>query len=834
MTLRQFFERQKVASLDQLEKILGVSRRTVLRRLGDAGYFSSCNHNSRFYTIVGIPKFGRSHLWTYKGISFTDLGSLINFLVHHVEQSAAGCSAEELSELVQTRVVNQMRVLAKAGRLKRTRFTIGYVYFALDPIISRRQLNRRMKTLGEKPIVEPGGFVTVELPGGLSHEQIVHILTIMLNKPQYGLKALSRSLDREGLVVSVEALNELVDAYHLKRYRKKEHRLLGVLLEHLAAVTGQARWGSGEQTIPFVPHRQTCPAAECDLRLSVYKTQKQKVYSVRYGNFTAKTRYLYCEDHAYNEADPESVLSYRSEPLAKIVGSSRRYAYDVMCHIGVSRFLQSRQLQEICTELADDYSIPISAAHASRLSDEFLIRLSCLHASYQHHLRRLIRDRGGYYLHLDASCENKSSTVFMGLDSVTGWVLISEKIPSEREEFIVPVLKDLRRSFGKPEGVMRDMSQAIGNAVARVLSNVPDRICHFHFLKDVGKDILSTTYSRIRALMINEKVAPKLNSLRRELFGPLKIHRPDTKKLDELLNGKRRWTRKVYMSLDLLVLVATIDWVMDYAHDGSGLGFPFDHSYRYFYDRCESAYASLLALQRCVSSTQFKDANLDSLVFVLARVCERGYQSAKDLEETSNRFDAKVSEFDRLRRVMRFYCNPKAPLSDELGFTSVAEMRTANIELRRYLNETRRRLRTTRQQSRREAMAIEITHLEKYWEHLEVKPSESGYCGPRTNNDEERDYRGIKKRLRRATGRQDISQEFDRLGAFIPLTKNLENPSYVQHVIGSLEDLPEALADLPQRLIEKQTEKFYESRHGVAYKLRKAIDTPRLLETMNS
>jgi hypothetical protein len=832
MTLALFFKKKPVATLAQLEKTSGLSGRSVLRHLKALGYYSSYTHNSRYYTLKSIPKFDKNLIWFHRDIGFTKLNSIYDVIVHCTDRSKMGYSAKELSEVVRTRVLNQLRTLVQGRRLNRGRFSNGYVYFSMDPVRYHKQVNQRRKVANEMPVLEAGSLVdTGVLPGGLSHSEIVIVLTTMLHHPRSSLKALQDALLERKLRVSKTALLEMFEAYGLEEYKKKEHRLLSLILEHIASMTGESRWKDPSKILTLHPHKKFCP--QCKRRLHSYKTQRQLVYSVVYGNFTVRAKYLYCPVHAYNLQDNESVVSYRSEALAKIVGHHKRYAYDVMTYIGVSRFLQGRQIQEICAELDQDYSIPVSTSQAGRLSEEFLIRLSCLHASYRFHLKSLIDRQGGYYLHIDASYENKSSTVLVGLDGVTGWVLFSEKLPSEREEFIVPALRQLRRDFGQPQGIMRDMARSMEKAVSAVFPNVPQRVCHFHFLRDVGKDILKQDYHDFRSVMIAEKVTPQLNSLRRNLLEPLKKHKPDRQIVQDVLSGRRKISSAIYKTMDVLIVVSTIDWIMDYPQDGSGLGFPFDHSYIDYYGRCQKAYKLLLYLQERVSSPKFKDAQLDTLVFVLARILEPAYEAAGVLKQTHVNYTAKRSEFNKLRRVMRFYCDAKAPLSQDLGYRSIEEMRAANKELKKFFHGLKMRIKKSRQQARRTAMHIVIAHLEKHWKFITVQTRKKTLYGARTNNTEERFYRGVKKKFRRALGKKDISNEFDRLGTYIPLVRNLENPAYVETVIGSIENLPEAFADLDPQLVAKHTEKFYENRFGVAYELRKIIDPIKLLQTCN-
>ena len=43
--------------------------------------------------------------------------------------------------------------------------------------------------------------------------------------------------------------------------------------------------------------------------------------------------------------------------------------------------------------------------------------------------------------------------------------------------------------FGDPVAVLRDMSPAIKESVSDVFPGILQLICHYHFVKDLGKDV---------------------------------------------------------------------------------------------------------------------------------------------------------------------------------------------------------------------------------------------------------------------------------------------------------------------------------------------------------
>ena len=85
-----------------------------------------------------------------------------------------------------------------------------------------------------------------------------------------------------------------------------------------------------------------------------------------------------------------------------------------------------------------------------------------------------------------------------GIDAVMEIVLGNIKLPSEKADGIVPFLRQLQQTFGPPLALVHDMSKGIRRAIEEVFPGIPDYICHFHFLRDLGKDLLGGDYDRLR------------------------------------------------------------------------------------------------------------------------------------------------------------------------------------------------------------------------------------------------------------------------------------------------------------------------------------------------
>jgi len=67
------FQRQKIATLKQLEQWLNCSVMTVRRRLKAWRSFTSINQNGRYYTLPQVPVFDPSGLWRHQRVLFQSM-----------------------------------------------------------------------------------------------------------------------------------------------------------------------------------------------------------------------------------------------------------------------------------------------------------------------------------------------------------------------------------------------------------------------------------------------------------------------------------------------------------------------------------------------------------------------------------------------------------------------------------------------------------------------------------------------------------------------------------------------------------------------------------------
>ncbi|MHB8395606.1 MAG: hypothetical protein ACYDAZ_00150 [Thermoplasmataceae archaeon] len=180
--------------------------------------------------------------------------------------------------------------------------------------------------------------------------------------------------------------------------------------------------------------------------------------------------------------------------ISTLVGSSD-FDPRVTIAIGMMRWLLDYQISEIRI-IMESRGIRISTGEISNLSVEFLLRFYCIHRRHMKDLE--LKD---YILHLDGTGESGDEIVFVAKEGIVRVTMDASVMPSENSDFITPFLQTIKDVFGSPLAVLRDMGSAIEESVSLVFPGILQIICHYHFVKDLGKDVFSS-YPEMRALMV--------------------------------------------------------------------------------------------------------------------------------------------------------------------------------------------------------------------------------------------------------------------------------------------------------------------------------------------
>jgi len=144
--LQALVRRRLVVELEPLYEALDTrSRMTVFRRLKGVGYFSSFSHGGRYYTLAAVPSFDELGLWFYKGIGFSQAGTLKETVARQVDAAPQGQTHAELQHVLRVRVHNTLHELVREGRIGREHWRRMSLYLSVRPQRAAEQLSGRQE-----------------------------------------------------------------------------------------------------------------------------------------------------------------------------------------------------------------------------------------------------------------------------------------------------------------------------------------------------------------------------------------------------------------------------------------------------------------------------------------------------------------------------------------------------------------------------------------------------------------------------------------------------------------------------------------------------------------
>lgn len=554
-------------------------------------------------------------------------------------------------------------------------------------------------------------------------------------------------------------------------------RALSYWLEQLSQETLPSALFPHPPTIRFVPEREVCLCGE---RLVVQKSRRKRVLSMT-GPFIAREMVLQC---------PACARTFASEALLRLVASRCNVAYDVLVFVGQALFRRHRTTEEVRAELAAR-NVRLCASEVGYLGRKFVTYLAVGHRQATPRIRQAMTLAGGYILHIDATHEGEAPALMTGMDSLSQIVLANVKLPSEHADHIVPFLQRLQSDYGNPRACVHDMGVGILKAVAKVFPGIRDFVCHFHFLRDIGKDFLEPAYSVLRKRLCSHAISSRLHALVREARQYISEQSSDPALLAKAIQASDPPQDKRLLSLASTYLLAL--WCLQGKHSGDGYGFPFDRPLLEFAQR-------LLELNNCLpeflNMFPISDRRENRALLKLTREVS---DVAKDVElcQAVKELCWRSQVFDRLRKAMRIATpNCGNGLNDE----GTAE---AMYTIRQGVEQFRRDLEKDAKPADDPLSGKMARQIDKYGDKLFADPIEVATPNgtvtiypQRTNNILEQFFRGVRRGHRRKTGNDSMCRVLQTMLADTPLVKNLDNPKYMEALLDGKANLEELFAEL--------------------------------------
>jgi hypothetical protein len=380
----------------------------------------------------------------------------------------------------------------------------------------------------------------------------------------------------------------------------------------------------------------------------------------------------------------------------------------------------------------------------------------------------------------------------------------------------------MKKKYGIPIALVHDMGKGILKAVAKVFPGVPDFICHFHFLRDIGKDFLGDQYDIIRKRLSKHQISSKLRYRAKQLKRNID-RSPELIDLLETGIGDNPLSCSSLKSLADLNGYTLIRWTLEGKSEGNGYGFPFDRPHLTFARRISQLHSYVDTLKNVQLSREYKN---NKPYFKIERDLQKIIKD-KVLWNAVEELEKRILVFERLRKAMRI-ANPsgRRGLNDEGNKTNIKTIEYRVKKFRVWLT-------TRKNYSQNHDAQKMIAQIDKYWEKLFADPiTVQTASGPiqiqpqRTNNILEQFFRNLKRSNRRKTGNKSSSRMLRTMLAETPLVNNLQNPEYMKILLKNKTSLEELFAEIEIDTLRDELRKAQLSPEKVPIKIKRLIAMP--------
>lgn len=460
----------------------------------------------------------------------------------------------------------------------------------------------------------------------------------------------------------------------------------------------------------------------------------------------------------------------------KITPDRSRHSFDLIARIGMLRYMQHKQVAEICDDLRN---LRLPARTVSWLSRFFLSYVIAVHLDSAQSIRSILTRNGGYALMLDGTGQHGPMVMQMR-DAWSGMHLMACSVRSENDAEITPHLLRLKDMFGDPVASVRDLGTGVTKALKKAFPDTYAIACHFHFLRAEAWKLFEPIYPRFRSQIERRGLKKRLRYLMRTI------------------------DRGGYKGQDASHALDLCRYIFDYGKDAHGLSYPFSLPALDFYLRCENVREELAF---CVDMDgERRGKPLRRLLVLINRLHP---SSGPAIEDQAEMLIQRREWFNRIRSVLR-YRNGPVPLNTQHKLSEnglekgkkkldwlVSRIdrelmeKGKDVKLRRTL----RSMRSDLVERRDELFAPNVLVFAKGKARVRSLP--------RTISTTESEFRKLRRHNRRIKGNAHVDSEVQAEGVAMLILENLKNHAYVKAVYGSLSNLPKRFAMVSKDSLER-------------------------------
>ncbi len=197
--IEELFLAHKVLTISTVAQRLGRSEITARRVLKKVGYYSSYTHNSQYYTIKSVVRFNSYGIWCHNHVCFSEHGTLKATMIRMIDESRAGLTVSQLSEILRMKCYAAVHLFHKQGAFNHIKRGKGFIYLSKQESICQSQL----------------AYYT--LPDQLTTQAAIELLVYYVDHPGVSYKKLERVLKKRHFQTTSEAIESFFKEHGVKK-----------------------------------------------------------------------------------------------------------------------------------------------------------------------------------------------------------------------------------------------------------------------------------------------------------------------------------------------------------------------------------------------------------------------------------------------------------------------------------------------------------------------------------------------------------------------------------------------------------------------------------------
>jgi len=237
-----------------------------------------------------------------------------------------------------------------------------------------------------------------------------------------------------------------------------------------------------------------CPF--CGQPLEHYFTNKPRLLVTISYDITLRVVHKRCVNEGCVAAT--SNRSFCNSSLDLYMLPKKTYAMDVILLIGYIIQQENKTEEEVVKYLLEEHGIKISQSSVNKYKRIALALGEALILGNTERIKSGLDKMPFRVYSIDGLSSNRSRTLFVIRDLISGTVLGSALLDKHDAEAIHDFMDAVFQKFGVPDYMVGDGERGLIAAVRKYYSDIPYQYCHRHFLNNLGEDLMEDLYKALK------------------------------------------------------------------------------------------------------------------------------------------------------------------------------------------------------------------------------------------------------------------------------------------------------------------------------------------------